>query len=52
MCIGIVCQPDRDAINFKINPIFLIQPFIYMIKKSRQKLKYLGNKKIKVFKVK
>ena len=34
-----------DLKNFKINPIFLIQPFLYMIKKPRQKLKYLENEK-------
>ena len=34
-----------DAIKFEINLIFLIKPFCYMTKKSRQKVKYLENKK-------
>ena len=34
-----------DVINFEINLIFLIKPFFYMTKKSRQKLKYLENDK-------
>ena len=44
MCIVIVCFLVFDVINFKINLIFLIKPFFYMTKKSRQKLKYLENK--------
>ena len=32
--------------KFEINLIFLIKPFWNMTKKSRQKLKYLENKKI------
>ena len=32
-------------IKFQINVIFLIKPFWYMTKKSRQKLKYLENGK-------
>ena len=31
--------------NFKINLIFLIMSFLYMTKKSRQKLEYLENEK-------
>ena len=31
--------------KFNINLIFLIKPFCYMTKKSRQKLKYLENEK-------
>ena len=31
--------------NFEINLIFLIKPFFYMTKKSRQKFKYLENGK-------
>ena len=31
--------------NFDINLIFPTKPLLYMIKKSKQKLKYLGNKK-------
>ena len=45
MCIAIVCQPGCDVINFKIDLIFLIDLFLYMTKKSRQKLKYLKNEK-------
>ena len=29
--------------NFEINLYFLIKPFPYMAKKSRQKLKYIEN---------
>ena len=28
MCIAIVNFPDCDVINFEINPIFLIKPFL------------------------
>ena len=45
MCIAIVCWPGCDAIDFKINLIFLIKPFSYKTKKSRQKIKYLENEK-------
>ena len=38
ICIVIV-------INFEINLLFLIKPFFYMTKKSRQKCKYLENEK-------
>ena len=31
--------------NFEVNFIILIKPFLYMTKKSRQKLKYLENEK-------
>ena len=31
--------------NFENNLIFLINPFFYMSKKSRQKFKYLENEK-------
>ena len=44
-CIAIVCFPVCDAISFEINLIFLIKPFFYMTKKSRQKFKYLQNEK-------
>ena len=37
MCIPIVCFPGWDVINFEINLIFLIKPFFYKTKKSRQK---------------
>ena len=39
MCIAI------DVIKFEINIIFLIKPFFYMTKKSRQKFKDLENEK-------
>ena len=42
MCIIIICFPGCGIINFEIN---LIRLFFYMIKKSRQKFKYLENKK-------
>ena len=45
MCIKIICEPGCDVIKFEINLIFLIKPFCYIAKKSRRKLKYLGNKK-------
>ena len=45
MCIAIICQPGCDAINSEINFIFQINPFFYMIKKSRQKSKYLKDEK-------
>ena len=44
MCIAIVCFTVCDVINVKVNLTFLIKPFFYMTKKSRQKLSYLGNK--------
>ena len=31
--------------KFEISVIFLVKPFCYMTKKSRQKLKYLKNEK-------
>ena len=31
--------------NFEINPIFLIRPFLYMTKKSKQKTKYIQNER-------
>ena len=45
MFITIICYPGCDVKKFEINIIFLIKPFCYMTKKSRQKLKYLENKK-------
>ena len=45
MCIKIVYEPGYDVIKFGINLIFLIKPFRYKTKKSRQKLKYLENEK-------
>ena len=37
--------PGCDVINSEINLIFLIKLFFYMTEKSRQKFKYLENKK-------
>ena len=45
MCIAIVYFPRCDVINYEINVIFSIRPFFYIIKKSRQKFKYLENEK-------
>ena len=45
ICIKIICQPGCDVIKFELSLIFLIKPICYMTKKSRQKLKYLENKK-------
>ena len=43
MCITVVSWPGYDVIKFKINLMFLIKPFWYMTKRSRQKLKYVEN---------
>ena len=43
MCIITACFPDCDVISFEIIFIFLIRPFFYTAKKSRQKVKYLEN---------
>ena len=40
-CVAIVCFLGCDVINFEINLIF--NPYLYMPKTSRQKLKYLEN---------
>ena len=45
MCITMVCWLGCDVIKFEINLTFLIKPFRYMTKKSRQELKNLENKK-------
>ena len=45
MCIAIACFPGCDVMNFGFDLIFLINLFFYMTKKSKQKLKYLENKK-------
>ena len=50
MCIAIVCQQDRDVMDFENNLIFLIKPFSYMTKKSRRELNILRTKR--AFKVK
>ena len=36
MCILIACYPGCGVIIFKINPIFLIKPFLYMTRKSKK----------------
>ena len=45
MCISVVCSLGCGVINFGINLIFLIKPFFYMTKKSRQKFNYFENEK-------
>ena len=45
MCNAIVCWPGCDVTNFEINLIFLIKPFLYMTRKSKQKRKHLENEK-------
>ena len=45
MLISIVFFPDCDGINFEINLIFLIEPFFYMDKNSRQNLNILRTKR-------
>ena len=37
--------PGCNVINYEINLILLIKPFLYMTKKSSQKFKYLENEK-------
>ena len=43
--ITTVCLPGCDVIEFEINRIFLMKPFSSMTKMSRQRLKYIENKK-------
>ena len=45
MCIAITCLPCCNVVNFEIKLVFLIKPFLYMTRKSRQKLRYLENEK-------
>ena len=49
LCIAIICYPVCNVINLEINLnlnlIFLIKPFFYISKKSRQKFEYLENEK-------
>ena len=45
ICIPIVCQPDFDVMNFKINLIFLIKPFFYRTKKPWKNLTILRMKR-------
>ena len=44
-CIVIICFADSDVTDFEVKLIFLIKPFPYMTKKSRQKFKCLENEK-------
>ena len=52
MYLTLVRQPDCDVTKFEIKLIFLIKPFRYMTKKSRQNLKYLENEKSFLGKIK
>ena len=45
MCAVVICFPGCDVINLEINLIFLIKPFFFMNKISRQKFKDLDNEK-------
>ena len=45
MYITIVSLPGCDVVKVETNLIFLNKPFCYMTKKSRQKFRYLENKK-------
>ena len=45
ICIVIIWCPAYDVISFEINHNFLIKPFFYITKKSRQKSKFLKNEK-------
>ena len=45
MCIAIVCLPGCYVINYEIDFIFQIKPFLDMTKELKQKIKYLGNEK-------
>ena len=45
MCILIIFSPVCDVINLEINLSFLIKPFFYITKTSRQKFKYPKSEK-------
>ena len=45
MYIAIACWPGCGVTDFEVNHIFVIKPFSYMTKKSRQKFEYLENEK-------
>ena len=45
VCIAVVYFPSCNVINFEINLIFLIKPFFYIAKKSRQNLNVLRTKR-------
>ena len=40
-CIMIICCPVYDVINFEIYLSFLIEPFLYIIKRQKVKIKIL-----------
>ena len=42
ICIAIICFPGCDVIDFEINLIFLIKPFFYMTKETKQKFEELS----------
>ena len=46
LCTAIVCFLGCDVINFEFVRIFLIKMFSCMIKKSKEKCRYLDNEKI------
>ena len=45
ICVLQMFVSQADIIKFEINLIFILKPFRYMSKKSRQKLKHLENEK-------
>ena len=45
VCIAIVCFQGCNVIDFENNLNFLIKPFFFLTKKSRQKFEYLENEK-------
>ena len=45
MCIVIICCQVCEVLNFENNFNLLIKLFLYITKKSKQKSKYLKNKK-------
>ena len=45
MCIAVVSFQSCDVINFEISLVFLTKPFFGITKKSRQRSKFLDNKK-------
>ena len=46
MCMVIICFPLCDFMNFEIRFSFLIKPFSYITKKSRQKFEYLEKRNL------
>ena len=45
MCIAVVSFQSCGVINLEISLVFLIKPFFCITKKSRQRSKFLDNKK-------